>query len=232
MKTSYIWVAVTSATLLFTTGCDKKKGDTWDDNNTSMGSYKRAGQRVLWGDTATATVEDTAQVEDLAFSAETEEFIPLKESDLKQQFSDMAIAQPKNSPGEEGSYLPGIDGFKIPSAALAAVFQTVHFDTDEHVVKKASDIQAITRMAAYLKEHPKTSIFVTGNCDQRGPEAYNLALGTRRANAVRSMLVQKGANPEQIHTVSYGKEHLLESANTPAAWAKNRRAEFKIFQDR
>jgi hypothetical protein len=69
MKTSYIWVAVTSATLLFTTGCDKKKGDTWDDNNTSMGSYKRAGQRVLWGDTATATVEDTAQVEDLAFSS-------------------------------------------------------------------------------------------------------------------------------------------------------------------
>jgi peptidoglycan-associated lipoprotein len=46
------------------------------------------------------------------------------------------------------------------------------------------------------------------------------------------MLVQKGANPEQIHTVSYGKEHLLESANTPAAWAKNRRAEFKIYQDK
>ena len=232
MKTSYIWVAVTSATLLFTTGCDKKKSDTWDDNNTSMGSYKRAGQRVLWGETTTASTTEPALVEEIAYSAETEEFIPLQEADLKQQFSDMAVAQPKNSPGEEGSFLPGIDGFKIPTAALASVFQTVHFDTDEHAIKKPNDIQAITRMAAYLKEHPKTYIFVSGNCDQRGPEAYNLALGTRRANAVRSMLVQKGANPEQIHTVSYGKEHLLDSSNTPAAWAKNRRADFKIFQDR
>lgn len=229
MKTSTMWLAVTSAALLVITGCNKKNGDTWDDNNTSMGSYKRAGQRVLWGD---SHATETAQADHAAISAQDEEFIPLKEDDLKQQFSDMAVPQPKNSPGEEGSFLPGIDGFQVPTSALAAVFRTVHFNTDEHVVKNADDIQSINKMASYLKAHPKTYLFVSGHCDQRGPEAYNLALGTRRANAVRSLLVQKGVNPEQIHTISYGKEHLLDNANNNAAWAKNRRAEFRIFQQK
>lgn len=224
-----MWLAVTSAALLVITGCNKKNGDTWDDNNTSMGSYKRAGQRVLWGD---SHATETAQADHAAISAQDEEFIPLKEDDLKQQFSDMAVPQPKNSPGEEGSFLPGIDGFQVPTSALAAVFRTVHFNTDEHVVKNADDIQSINKMASYLKAHPKTYLFVSGHCDQRGPEAYNLALGTRRANAVRSLLVQKGVNPEQIHTISYGKEHLLDNANNNAAWAKNRRAEFRIFQQK
>jgi len=231
MKTSYIWLVLSSATLLLVTGCNKKNGDTWDDNNTSMGSYKRAAQRVLWGDSNSSTT-DVAQADTIAFSAQDEEFIPLKEDDLKQQFSDMAVAQPKNSPGEDGSFLPGIDGFQIPTSALAAVFKTVHFNTDEHVVKKEEDLQAINKMAAYLKAHPKTYIFVSGHCDQRGPEAYNLALGTKRSNSVRSMLVQKGVNPEQIHTISYGKEHLLDQSNTASAWSKNRRAEFRIFQQK
>lgn len=229
MKTSNMWLAVISAALLVLTGCNKKKGDTWDDNNTSMGSYKRAGQRVLWGDSNST---ETAQAANASFSVQDEEFIPLKEDDLKQQFSDMAVPQPKNSPGEEGSFLPGIEGFQVPTSALAAVFKTVHFNTDEHVVKNADDIQAINKMASYLKAHPRTYIFVSGHCDQRGPEAYNLALGTRRANSIRSLLVQKGVNPEQIHTISYGKEHLLDSANNSAAWAKNRRAEFRIFQQK
>jgi peptidoglycan-associated lipoprotein len=161
-----------------------------------------------------------------------EEFIPLKEEDLKQQFSDMVVAQPKFSPGEEGSILPGIEGFSIPTSALAAVFRTIHFNTDEHVVKAEQDLTTINKMASYLKAHPKTYLFVAGHCDQRGPEAYNLALGTRRANTVRSMLVQKGVNPEQIHTVSYGKEHLADSTHTASAWAKNRRAEFRIYQQK
>jgi peptidoglycan-associated lipoprotein len=231
MKNSSYWLAALTAAFLITTGCNKKSGDTWDDNTTSMGSYKRPSQRVLWGDSKTqeVTTDDHAT----AFSeAHEEEFIPLKEEDLKQQFSDMAVAQPKTSPGEEGSYLPGIDGFNIPTASLAAIFKTVHFNTDEHVVKSQDDIAAISKMAAYLKSHPRTYIFVSGHCDQRGPEAYNLALGTRRANTVRSLLVQKGVNPEQIHTVSYGKEHLLDSTNTSSAWAKNRRAEFRIYQQR
>lgn len=228
MRKSSFWLAAASAVLLIATGCNKNKSNTWDDNSTSMGSYKRPGHRVLWGDSS-----NDAQVnETVTYSAQEEEFIPLKEEDLKQQFSDMAIAQPKNSPGEEGSFLPGIDGFNIPASSLASVFRTIHFNTDEHTIKAPEDMQTITKIANYLKSHSKTYIFVCGHCDQRGPEAYNLALGTRRANSVRSLLVQKGVNPEQIHTVSYGKEHLADAANSSSAWAKNRRAEFRIYQQK
>lgn len=231
MKKINLMLALASvATLCTMTSCNKNSNDVWDDSN-SLGSYRRASQRVLWGDSNSANTQ-VAQADGssgVAFSKD-EEFIPLKEEDLKQQFSDLAVPQPKSSPGEEGSYLPGIDGFKIPTSSLASVFRTVHFNTDEYVLKKSEDLQSVDRMAAYLKAHPKTYIFVAGHCDQRGPEAYNLALGTRRANYVRSLLVQKGVNPEQIHTISYGKEHLLDGQNTQNAWAKNRRAEFRIYQ--
>ncbi|NDD58611.1 MAG: hypothetical protein EBZ47_05055 [Chlamydiae bacterium] len=226
MNKNTLWIATLSAACLLLSSCDKNKGDTWDDNSTSMGTYRRASQRVLWGE---SSPQEIASLEDLAFSHQDEEFIPLQEEDLKQQYNEIAVAQPKFSPGEEGSFLPGIDGFRIPSSALSKIFRTIHFATDEHVVKNEIDIQTLQKIATYLKDHPSTYIFVAGHCDQRGPEAYNLALGTRRANSVRAFLVQKGVNPEQIHTVSYGKEHLLDLSNNNSAWAKNRRAEFRIY---
>jgi len=230
MKRTTILLGLTSAAFMMFTGCGKKNGDTWDDNTTSMGSYRRAGQRVLWGNNNES--DHIAQAEPVNISSAIEEFIPLQEEDLKQQFNDLAVAQPKQSPGEEGSFLPSIDGFQAPAASLAAIFKTVHFDTDEHTIKKAQDLETINKIASYLKSHRKTYIFVSGHCDQRGPEAYNLALGTRRANSIRSLLVQKGVNPEQIHTVSYGKEHLADLSSNSAAWAKNRRAEFRIYQQK
>ena len=228
MKTKSLWLAVMSAAFIMLTGCQNNKSDTWDDNSTSMGSYRRAGHRVLWGDND----QNSYSEEEISFSSQEDEFIPLKDEDLKQQYSEVAIAQPKMSPGEEGSFLPGIEGFKVPTAFLASIFRTIHFGTDEHVIKQQDDVQTLNKVASYLKSNPKTYIFVSGHCDQRGPEAYNLALGTRRANSVRAFLVQKGVSPEQIHTVSYGKEHLLDSSNNNVAWAKNRRAEFKIYQQK
>jgi peptidoglycan-associated lipoprotein len=226
MKKKSLLLSTISAALMILSSCQNNKNDTWDDNSTSMGSYRRAGHRVLWGDSECNSMAE----DDMAYSSQEEEFIPLKDEDLKQQYSEVAIAQPKMSPGEEGSFLPGIEGFKVPTASIASIFRTIHFGTDEHVIKQQDDIQTLMKVANYLKNNPKTYVFVSGHCDQRGPEAYNLALGTRRANSVRAFLVQKGVNPEQVHTVSYGKEHLLDPSNNSAAWAKNRRAEFKIYQ--
>ncbi len=228
MKKSVIWtVLLSTSTLLLLNSCQKKNGDAWDDS-TSLGSYKRAKERVLWGQPGESS--DVAYTETKELSASDEDFIPLQDEDLKEQFADLAIPQPKDSPGEPGSGLPGLDGFQTPSAALAHIFRTLHFNTDEHVLKQPEDLAAIDRIAAYLKAHPNTYIFVEGHCDQRGPEAYNLALGTRRANYVRTLLVQKGANPENIHTISYGKEKLLDLANSPTAWSQNRRAQFRIYE--
>ena len=202
----------------------------WDDSN-NVGSYKRAKERILWG--APSQSEETVAFNDSKeplFS--DEDFIPLQDDDLKESFSEVVFAQPKNSPGEAGSRLPGIGGFQLPLGALAQLFQTVYFNTDEFTLKKPEHLQVIQKIASYLKDHPHTYIFVEGFCDQRGPEAYNLALGSRRANYVRNALIEKGVNGEQIHTISYGKEQLADSSNTPEAWAKNRRARFKLHETR
>ncbi|MBI3236675.1 MAG: OmpA family protein, partial [Chlamydiales bacterium] len=87
-------------------------------------------------------------------------------------------------------------------------------------------------MASYLKAHPNVYLFVTGHCDERGPEAYNLALGTRRANYVRGYLVKNGVDANRIHTVSYGKEKPCDLRHNAEGWSKNRRAEFKIYEKR
>ncbi len=86
------------------------------------------------------------------------------------------------------------------------------------------------KVAEYLKSHPNVYLFVSGHCDERGPEAYNLSLGARRANYVRSLLVQKGVNPERVHTISYGKERPADLGHSQDSWSKNRRSEFRIYQ--
>lgn len=76
----------------------------------------------------------------------------------------------------------------------------------------------------WLKANPGIQITVAGYCDDRGTEAYNLALGERRAKAVQAYLVAGGIDAARISTKSYGKERPFVVGNDPAAWAANRRA--------
>lgn len=216
-------LCISAASLLFS-GCQKKNNGVWDDNR-SASHFKTKNGKALWGS------------DDLAFSGNedlmgpsNEDFIPLKEDDLKPQFIDGAIPQPKDSPGEMGSSLPGIDRFLDPSSNLSSIFRTVYFNTDDHILRGKESLNTIEDMASYLKAHSNTYIFVEGHCDERGPEAYNLSLGARRANYVRSMLVKKGVDLNQIHTISYGKEKPAAPGHNTDSWAKNRRAQFKIYQ--
>lgn len=215
MKRYALLVAVASLAAPLTS-CGKKSNGVWDDNKTT--SQMKNGSRSLWGN-------------DDGFSGPgDDEFIALRDEDLKAQFADRAIPQSKFSPGEPGSHLPGVDGFRNPAGDMASVFRTIHFNTDDATVRGDEYLSTINRAAAYLKAHPNTYIFVSGHCDERGAEAYNLALGTRRANTIRTMLVDRGVNLNQIFTISYGKDHPVIDGHTPQVWAKNRRAEFKIFQ--
>jgi len=82
--------------------------------------------------------------------------------------------------------------------------------------------------ADVLKRYSSWMITVEGHCDERGTAEYNLALGERRAIAVRTYLVSLGVAPDRVRTVSYGKEFPFDSGHTDAAWSKNRRAHFVI----
>ncbi len=216
---------ITLASLVFV-GCQKKTGGAWDDDNTT-GRYMYKNVRSVWG---TDNDGQLAQnMEDFS-GPEEDSFIPLEDEDLKGGSSEIAVAQPKFSPGEAGSGLPGIDHFRNPMGELASVFRTVYFNTDDYVLRGEEYQQVVENVAKYLKAHPDTYVYVTGNCDERAAEAYNLALGSRRANYVRSLLVKQGVDLNQIHTVSYGKEKPAVLGHNSEAWAKNRRAEFKIYR--
>lgn len=212
--------------MILAASCQKKNNGVWDDHKTA-GKLKTNDSRMLWGNDEGQSLA----FEENGFTGpNNEDFIPLKEDDLKNQFADGAVPQPAVSPGEEGSGLPGIDRFQNPSSHLASVFKTVYFNTDDHILRGQESLAVLDNMANYLKAHPNTYLFIEGHCDQRGPEAYNLSLGARRANYVRTMLVKNGVNLNQIHTVSYGKEKPIAFGNDSEAWSKNRRAQFKIFQ--
>ncbi len=111
--------------------------------------------------------------------------------------------------------------------AEAANLRTVHFAFD------SSDITPDVRRALdanidILTKQRRVAVMVEGHCDERGTVEYNLALGQRRADSVRRYMVAQGINPDRIFTISYGKEKPADPRSSEEAWAKNRRAEFKI----
>lgn len=107
--------------------------------------------------------------------------------------------------------------------------KTYHFAFDSSKLKE-SDYKALDVQAIYLNspEGRGKKITIQGNTDERGTRTYNLALGERRANAVKNYLVSKGVSPSRIEVVSFGFEKPLDPAHNAAAWAMNRRAHIVI----
>lgn len=99
----------------------------------------------------------------------------------------------------------------------------VFFDFDKAILKPQAQ-RTLERQAAWLKKYPDVTITVEGHCDERGTREYNLALGERRATAVKNFLVALGIDPGRIATISYGKERPVALGHNEAAWAQNRRA--------
>ena len=106
---------------------------------------------------------------------------------------------------------------------LAQVGDTVNFDFDSAELT-VSARSTLNRQSAFLSVNPGLMIVIEGHADERGTREYNLALGDRRATAVRDYLVAKGIDSARVRTVSYGKERPTASGSDEGAWAKNRRA--------
>lgn len=102
------------------------------------------------------------------------------------------------------------------------VGDTVHFDYNKYEVLTA-DKAVLDRQAAWLKRYPSVRVTIQGNCDERGTREYNLALGARRANAVKEYLTSMGVSAGRIDTISYGKERPICTESTESCWAQNRR---------
>ena len=102
------------------------------------------------------------------------------------------------------------------------VGDTVLFDLDQHSIR--SDAQGILqKQAAWLKQYPSVRLMVEGHCDERGTREYNLALGDRRAYAVKEFLVSLGVDAARLQTKSYGKERPVCAESDDSCWQQNRR---------
>ncbi len=99
----------------------------------------------------------------------------------------------------------------------------VYFNFDKYDVK-LEYIQLLDQHATFLRSNPSIKVTVEGHTDEKGTPEYNIALGERRANAVKFYLQSKGVNGKQIAIISYGKEKPAIQGNDEAAYAKNRRA--------
>ena len=102
------------------------------------------------------------------------------------------------------------------------VGDTVHFDYNADTLKD-EDRSTLQRQASWLQKYPQVRVTIQGNCDERGTREYNLALGARRANAVKEYLVSLGVSGGRVDTISYGKERPVCTESDESCWAQNRR---------
>ncbi|MFA5644958.1 MAG: peptidoglycan-associated lipoprotein Pal [Candidatus Ratteibacteria bacterium] len=130
---------------------------------------------------------------------------------------------PQHAPSHEQKFL-------APSGEAAKVLVTIYFDFDDYSVKPVYR-DTLLKIAEYLLANSHVSLLIEGHCDDRGTEEYNLVLGEQRALSVRRYLTGLGVSPQRLFTVSYGEEKPVDPAQNEEAWAKNRRAEFKVSTD-
>lgn len=106
---------------------------------------------------------------------------------------------------------------------VASVGDRVFFDTDRSSIR-ADQRTTLERQAGWLGRYPQVQVTLEGHADERGTREYNLALGQRRANAARDVLVATGVSSSRISTISFGKDRPAALGSDEQAWAQNRRA--------
>lgn len=146
-----------------------------------------------------------------------------KEGEQKtpEKVTEQKIASGKESVESEGKGIGAEEGKE-------GMFKDLQFDFDKYDIKDEykSELKSI---AAWMTKNSGAKLSVEGHCDERGTNEYNLALGDRRAKAVKDHLVSLGVPSSKIETISYGEEKPLCTEHTEECWAKNRRAHFVVL---
>lgn len=115
----------------------------------------------------------------------------------------------------------------LDAAGNATLLEALYFETD-HSDLSTEARALLDRKLALFRANPRLEVQVEGHADERGPDEYNLALGNRRAAAVKRYLTEHGIADARLTIVSYGEERPADQGNNEAAWAHNRRAEFRV----
>ncbi len=107
-----------------------------------------------------------------------------------------------------------------------SALQSIYYDFDQSVIRSDS-VGAMQGNASYLKANPNMNVTIEGNCDARGTNEYNMALGHRRAESAKNYLVNLGVNSSLLRTVSLGEEKPVCYSNDEGCWQRNRRVDFR-----
>ena len=116
---------------------------------------------------------------------------------------------------------------KDKEARMKFVNEDVYFNFDDATLTSSARL-VLKLKVAWLRENPGASVLIEGHCDERGTEEYNIALGQRRAQSIKTFLMNTGISASRLSTVSYGEERPVDFGNNESAWGKNRRAHFKF----
>lgn len=129
--------------------------------------------------------------------------------------------------GEVPVPLPATEPVREAAAPAVTVLklETVFFEFDDYTLTPPAR-EILARNAEWLRQNPAARLNIEGHCDERGSDEYNLALGQRRAEAVKSYLVSLGVAVERLTGTSYGEERPAAAGSDESAWSQNRRAEF------
>lgn len=137
-----------------------------------------------------------------------------------------ACAHEKADTGASSGAVTAAPSGPVPGSEadlVANVGDRVFYDLNKSGL--SADAQAtLQKQASWLAQYPQVNVEIAGNCDDRGTEEYNIALGQRRANAARDFLVAKGVASSRISTISYGKDRPTAVGDDESAWAQNRNA--------
>jgi peptidoglycan-associated lipoprotein len=163
---------------------------------------------------------------------------PTKEQDgaaVEDRTASTADPKPATKPADTGvSTKPiqpgGMSGDPLTNPSSILFKRSVYFDFDSNIVKDEFK-PTVAAHAKYLMQNASSQMRIEGSADERGSREYNLALGQRRADAVRQMMQLLGAPVNRIETVSFGEEKPKAAGHDEAAWAENRRADIK-YKDR
>lgn len=139
-----------------------------------------------------------------------------------QKPKEQPAAEQATTSATEAAAPMAVDPLNDPNSPLAK--RSVYYPFDVSVVQ-SEDRPLVEAHAQYLSEHPERHVRLEGNCDERGSTEYNLALGQRRADGVKKLLLIGGVQASQITTVSYGEEKPRQTCHAERCWKENRRTD-------
>lgn len=131
--------------------------------------------------------------------------------------------EPKPAPAPQAEEVPQPQAMPQPEIKL----ESVYFDFDKSNIRNDAS-QVLTKNAETLKGASGVRVRIEGNCDERGANEYNMALGERRTNSVRDYLLNLGIDKNLLITVSYGEEKPVCTEHNEECWSKNRRVDFVV----